>query len=194
MAVVALSFLLLAIVLSWQARLAQQRRELCHKNAGKLEVALDIWSMEHSPDVLDFWGSLYPAQFEQVVKDNYLPTLPTNPYTGRPMRQLKPGDPDSVGDFRYVPLPIRYHLKDGGTYTEIPAYVALIYVAGPPVDHSPFQPIGGKACVIARDVQGKVTGSLAHVTTERMRRIQQEVVSTEGDNANEALTRMGRPY
>jgi len=46
----------------------------------------------------------YPTRVTQTLEAGYLDALPTNPYTGQPMRELRLGDPPSQGDFYYLPF------------------------------------------------------------------------------------------
>ena len=45
----------------------------------------------------------YPLHVADAINRDYADHLPLNPFTGQPMRELRLGDPPSLGDFYYVP-------------------------------------------------------------------------------------------
>lgn len=89
-------------------------------NLRTLMLAIERYSIDEP------LGSYYPNTIEEVVRKGYLPSIPINPYSGKPMREIRPGDPASAGDFSY--LPAKEEIAPG--YWFAPNYLLVAYSDG----------------------------------------------------------------
>ncbi|MBN2081809.1 hypothetical protein JW859_06310 [bacterium] len=82
----------------------------CKQNLHAVQLALERFAVD-SP------GCVYPLRLEELSEQSYMPVMPTNPFTGQPMRWEVYGsydqaaqNPDRLnhGDFGYVIVPSNY--------------------------------------------------------------------------------------
>jgi hypothetical protein len=84
----------------WVPRLRQEpaREKQTRENLHRLQVAMERYAVDDP-----FYG--YPLSFETLLAKDGPAVVPTNPYTGRPMQEIKAGDPPRPGDFSYLVQP-----------------------------------------------------------------------------------------
>jgi hypothetical protein len=126
-------------VFAWQQRAHSVRLDECKQNMQELALAVEQWQFSHTLSSTDH-VERYPEDFSTIVKDGFLKHVPLNPYTKSPVHELKPGDSNTLGDFRYVPVFYSYQFADGSSTPEIQDFALIVYIAGK-AEASMFHPV-----------------------------------------------------
>jgi hypothetical protein len=157
----------------------------CRNNANNLRLALERWSIDHGPEV-QYVSDWNPGTFYVVIRDGYL-KLPQNPYTKESMRELKAGEANRPGDFRFVSCNAYFHMPDGSVRTQPCAYRIVVYLQGPdleePIDEELGFRLGKTPAYILRNPLSRV------FFADRARK--NEPLSMERETWDAALKRQG---
>lgn len=73
-----------------------QKESLTKQNLHRIQLALNDYRFKHDGAV--------PVDILELTRGGFLKQMPTNAFTGRPMRSVRFGQADTAGDFVYVTL------------------------------------------------------------------------------------------
>jgi hypothetical protein len=113
----------------WRQRAQAARVDECKRNLQELVLAVEKWQSSHTLNSIDH-VERYPEDFSTVVKDGFLEQVPLNPYTKSPVRELKPGERNELGNFRYVPRYTFFDFEDHNSVGVLQDAMLILYVPG----------------------------------------------------------------